>query len=222
LRAVSQEGLCHFVFCGERQLNRALHDSSSPLFNFCNVMRLSYLSPRDALRVIQEPLTMMGIQFEDEDSLPQSIVELSSCHPNLLQFICRQLIARLNARSEHVITVQDLAEVRASSEFRDFFFEVMWGNATPMQRLITVLMVERPSFGLVEVREALIQNGCAGTLEMIEAALDELVLFSLLQKQAHLYSFAARSFPQMMSEARWADEYLEGLLEGLRTAPPAP
>jgi len=215
-RALSQEGLCRFVFCGERGLNDALRDPDSPLFNFCNTMRLSYLLPQDALRIVVEPMAEMGISFEDPKELPEQIVELSSCHPNIVQAICRMLIERLNARRERIIRTSDLEAVRGSSEFHDFFFSVIWGNATTLERLITVLMVSQESFTLKEIRQALLAHGCrVGTLEL-SRALDDLLLFSILQKQNSHYSFAARSFPKLMMEAGLVESFLESLLEEYR------
>jgi len=215
LRALSQEGLCRFVFCGERHLHAALHDPDSPLFNFCNTMRLSYLSPRDALRVIQEPMAAMGISFESPETLPQAIVELSSCHPNLVQAICKMLIARINARNDRVITADDLKQVRASDEFRDFYLEVTWGNATPLERLITLLMAGAPSFELADVQQALAARGRDVPPAAILAALDGLVLFSILHKQGQRYEFAAQSFSAILAEANVAEGFIENLLERL-------
>ena len=215
-RALSQEGICRFVFCGERELNRALHDPESPLFNFCNITRLSYLLSRDARRIIQGPMSDMGVSFEDPEALPDEIIKLSSCHPNVVQFICQMLIVRVNARNDRTIRMDDLEQVQKSNEFRDFFLEVTWGNASTLERLITVLMVNMPSFTLSDVKQALVVHGHGLANAEIEAALDGLVLFSILQKQGNQYSFAARSFPGILTEANLAEGLLEGFLETLR------
>ncbi len=217
-RTLSQEGLCRFVLCGERQLNGALHDADSPLFNFASIMRLSYLSVRDALRVVQEPMTTMGVLFEDRETLPPKVVELSSCHPNIVQAICQMLIVRTNARNDRLIRYSDLQEVRSSDDFREFFFEVAWGNATTLERLISVLMADSPAFALAEVRQVLADRGCDVPNSAIEAALEGLVLFSLLQRQGGTYSFATRSFPTILGESGLAEGlFIDGLLEKLHS-----
>ena len=216
-RTLSQEGLCRFVFCGERQLDGALHDPDSPLFNFASTMRLSYLSVRDALRVVQEPMATMGVLFEDREALPAKIVELSSCHPNIIQAICQMLIVRTNARNDRMIRWSDLHEVRVSDEFREFFLEVTWGNATTLERLISVLMAGKPIFTLSEVKQTLSARGCAMASRAIEAALEGLLLISILQKQGSTYSFAARSFPVVLAESGLAGGlFIDGLLETLQ------
>jgi len=215
-RALSQEGLCRFVFCGERQLHGALHDPDSPLFNFCNILRLSYLQPRHALRIIQEPMAEMGVIFEDPETSPEDIIELSGCHPNLVQAICQMLIVRMNARGTRMIRTDDLAQVRASDEFRDFFFEVTWGNATTLERLITVLMVNRPSFALSDVAQALAWHDCDTSNTQIEKALTSLELFSILRKQGNRYTFASRSFAAIMIESDLVETFRDGALEELK------
>jgi photosystem II stability/assembly factor-like uncharacterized protein len=216
LRAVSQEGLCRFVFCGERRLNSALHDPDSPLFNFASTMRLSYLTEHDARRVIQEPMATMGVAFEDSDALLKGIIELSSCHPNLVQAICQMLIVRVNARGDRIIRMDDLSAVRASDEFRDFYFEVAWGNATALERLISLLMVGRPSFTASDVRQTLAAHGCTASNTAVDVALDGLGLFSLIKKQGNLYTFESKSFPVITAESHFAEVFTEGLLEELR------
>lgn len=216
LRATSQEGLCRYVFCGERRLSGALHDPDSPLFNFCSVLRLSYLPSRDAARVIREPMASIGVSFEDSEALVEGIIELSSCHPNIVQAICQMLIVRIDSRGERIIRMDDLAAVRASEEFRDLFLEVTWGNATPLERLISVLMVNAGGFSRHDVKQALAAYELDVANAAIESALKGLVLFSMLQKQAGRYQFAARAFPAMMEESRLAEGLIEGLLEKLR------
>ncbi|MBC7237018.1 MAG: AAA family ATPase, partial [Chloroflexi bacterium] len=216
MRALSQEGLCRFVFCGEKKLNRALHDPRSPLFNFCNILRLSYLLPRDARRIIVEPITEMGISFEQPDLLPEAIIELSSCHPNLVQAVCRSLIAKVNERGDRIVHMEDLEAVRDSDEFREFFLEVTWGNADALERLITLLMVDSGARTAEEIREALAAQGLAVSTLALEEALEGLWLFSILAREGNRYTFAARAFPDIVREAGLLEGLRDGLVEQLR------
>ena len=108
------EGLCRFVFCGERALHRAFHDPKHPLSSMVDTIELGYLSQPDALRVVKEPMAAMGVTFEKEGKLPEKIVSLSSGHPNLVQAICHMLIDRINERGDRVVSAHDLATVRES------------------------------------------------------------------------------------------------------------
>lgn len=127
------------------------------------------------------------------------------------------LIVRVNARGERVIRSEDLAGVRTSDEFRDFFFEVTWGNTGTLGRLVTVLMVDAADFSPVEVQEALQKHGCNVANATVGATLNELVLFSILHKQGNRYSFAPQSFSKIMNESGYREGFLEGFLESVKT-----
>jgi hypothetical protein len=158
----------------------------------------------------------MGVIFEDPETSPEDIIELSGCHPNLVQAICQMLIVRMNARGARMIRTDDLAQVRASDEFRDFFFEVTWGNATTLERLITTLMVNRPSFALSDVAQALAWHDCDISNAQIGKALTSLELFSILRKQGNHYTFASRSFAAIMIESDLVETFRDGALEELK------
>jgi photosystem II stability/assembly factor-like uncharacterized protein len=214
-RSLSQEGLCRFVFCGERTLDTALRDPSSPLFNFCSTLRLGYLQERDAERIVQEPMQEMGITFEAPELIPQEIVALSGCHPNIVQAICQYLIERINQRQERVIRASDLAQVRNSTEFRDLFFEVSWGNATTLERLITVLMAGRGRFGPQQVRQALQGASIALSDAELESVLNNLVLTSLIKRQGQQLEYTSAAFARVLEEAGLAEGLRDGLVEKL-------
>jgi len=212
-RALSQEGLCRFVFCGERKLDAELHNPRSPLFNFCNTIRLSYLTERDARRMIQEPMSSMGVLFESPDEILDGITALSSCHPNVVQNICRLLIDRVNARGERTIRMQDLEAVRMGDEFRDFFIEVTWGEASTLEKLISILMSDREHFVQADVRLALRTHGCDVSSAEIETALGDLVLFSILQKQGNVYSYETKAFPVILTESGFGPMLREAFID---------
>ncbi len=215
-RSLSQEGLCRFVFCGERVLDGALRDPASPLFNFCSTLRLGYLQPRDAERIVREPMQEMGITFEEPDALPQEIVALAGGHPNIVQAICQFLIERINQRQERVIRVTDLAQVRSSTEFRDLFFEVIWGNATTLERLITVLMAPQERFGAQQVHQVLLGVGITPSNAALEQALHNLVLGALIKHQGEQYAYTSTAFARVLAEAGLAEGLRDSLVEKLR------
>ncbi len=215
-RALSQEGLCRFILCGERHLYRALHDASSPLFNVCRVMRLGYLPPRDVRRIINDPMAEMGISFDDSEALSQEISAMTSGHPNLVQAVCQMLIGEINARSVRLIRREDVAAVRHSERYRDLFFEVIWGNATTLERLISVLMAPCASFTLADAQAALAERGCVRSPAQIEAALQALELIALLQRQGSRYMQGAPSFATLMEEGNLRESLVDGLMGKLQ------
>jgi hypothetical protein len=222
-RALSQEAYCRFIFCGGKVLHSRLHDPDSALFNFCNIICLSYLTARDTGRIVVEPMQEMGIGFEDASQLVQGIVGLSSCHPNIVQYICQELILRINARGDRFVTQADLDAIANSSRLGDYMIEVMWGNTNALERLITLLIIlERPSATLAQIETALHARGLDVPTAAVEEALDTLVLYSVLNKDHEVYSFTAVAFPSVVAATQDVDLLVERAIQylGRETATP--
>ena len=219
-RALSQEAYCRFVFCGGQVLYVRLHDPDSALFNFCSVIRLSYLTARDTGRIVVEPMQEMGIGFEDVSRLVQGIMELSSCHPNVVQYICQELILRINARGDRFIALADLEAIASSSQLGEYMIEVMWGNTNALERLITLLMIlERPSATLAQIEAALQARGVDVPTPAVQEALDTLVLYSVLNEEDGVYSFTAAAFPSVVAATQDVDLLVERAIQYLDREP---
>lgn len=215
-RSLDQEGLCRFVLAGERHLYGALHDPASPLYNAWRTLRLGYLSERDVQRIVSEPMREMGLSCEDEPALVQAVIEMTACHPNLVQAVCQMLIRRINVRGDRLIHREDIEAVRHDPAYPDLFLEVVWGNASPLERLISILMAEVPLFTVADVREALAAQGCpTGTAE-IERALTNLDLIALIRRQGGAYAQGAPIFAKLLRESGLGETLREGLMETLR------
>jgi photosystem II stability/assembly factor-like uncharacterized protein len=223
-RALSQEAYCRFIFCGGKVLHVRLHDPDSALFNFCNIIRLSYLTARDTGRIVVEPMQEMGIGFEDVSRLVQGIMELSSCHPNVVQYICQELILRINTRGDRFVTQADLDAIANSSRLGEYMIEVMWGNTNALERLITLLIIlERPSATLAQIEAALHARGVDVPTAAVEEALDTLVLYSVLNQEDGVYSFTAAAFPSVVAATQDVDLLVERAIQYLgreTTTPP--
>ena len=214
--ALSQEGHCHFVLSGEKSLNSSLHDASSPLFNFCQPILLGHLRPREVRRIILEPMLEMGIALERPGELVDGIVALSSCHPNIVQYLCQALLALLGQRRERAITLDDLARVERKGEFWDFFLEVVWGGATPLEKIISLVALNRGRVTQSELAAALSSGGLEISPKEFEKALEGLVLCALFRKEGPTYTYATESFPRIVKRSQDVEALLGSLLEQLR------
>lgn len=210
-RSLSQQRQCRFVFCGERVLHDQLHAADSPLFNFCDVIHVGYLKEPAAQRIISEPMQTMGIAIQNREDVVGEIIRLSSCHPNLVQYLCQQLILEANSRHSRQVTPADLMHVRHSSSFHEYFLEVTWGNTTPLERAITLLISDREQVSLSGLREILAGSGFAVSQQQLEAAIAGLRLYSILVKEGQRYRFASRLFPVIVRESQEVDILLNSL-----------
>ncbi len=201
-RALAQELPIRFVFCGEKTLNASLHDARLSFFNFCNLMPLSYLSPEEARRVVIDPMQEMGISLHEDGDLADQIVTLAAGHPNMVQYVCQKLIERINQRRERVILRTDVNAIGESAEFAEYFAEVSWGNATALERLITLLMLERPEVTVGEIADVLRAGGLQVPPDKLEEALEGLTLYSILRRDGPRYTFATQAIPSVLKRSQ--------------------
>jgi hypothetical protein len=217
-RALSQERRCRFVFCGERVLHDQLHEPGSPWFNFCDALRLGALQEHAARRIILEPMQAMGISIQDQEQVVQDITKLSSCHPNLIQYLCQQVILEANARHSRQISPADLVKVRHSSSFQEYFLEVTWGNSSPLEQAITLLIIDQSSVTFGEIEEALAQNQFDVSQEALDKAIDGLRLYSIIHKEGKHYRLASDVFGEIVRESQEIDILLGSLRKQMRRA----
>jgi hypothetical protein len=210
-RALSQEQHCRFVFCGERMLYARLHAPDSPLFNFCDIIHLSYLEEQAARRIIREPLQSMGIMLADQEALAREIMDLSSCHPNIVQYICQRLIIQVNQRGSRRITMADLEAVRASSQFSEYFTEVTWGNASALEKVISLLLIDQGPVTLLDIEALLTRADLLVPRADLEEAVRDLILYSIICKDGQSYQFANQGFPQIIKASQDMPTLLDSL-----------
>jgi hypothetical protein len=221
LRALSQQRRCRFVFCGERVLNAQLHAANSPLFNFCDVIHLGYLREPAAQRIIREPMQTMGIAIQNPDEVVAGIIHLSSCHPNLVQYLCQQLILEANHRHSRQITPADLNRVRHSSSFHEYYLEVTWGNTTPLERAISLLIADRDQIAFGEIQETMLGHGFEVSQERLAEAVAGLRLNSILVKEGQRYRLSSAVFADVVRESQEVDILLNALRTEMTAEPVA-
>jgi hypothetical protein len=125
------------------------------------------------------------------------------------------LIAKINSRGDRLITAADLDTIEGSSQFSECFVKVMWGNATALERLITLLMLDRPSFTLAQIETALREQGLEVLSAATEQALDGLVLCSILNKEEQEHYFTAPAFPVVVTVTQDVESLVERTTQSL-------
>ena len=216
MRALAQERRLRFVFCGEKVLNVALHDPRLVFFNFCNLLPLSYLSPDEARRAVIDPMHEMGIALEGDSALADKIVELTSGHPNIVQYVCQKLIERINQRHARLITRADLDALSQSTQFAEYLVEVSWGNTNALERLITLLMLDCPETTPNEIAEILRARGLRISAIQLESAFDDLCLYAILRCDGSKYTFAAQTFPKVLRRSQDVKGLTESYMEEIQ------
>ena len=110
-----------------------------------------------------------------------------------------------------------LYTIESSSQFSEYFVEVMWGNATALERLITLLMLDKPSFTLAQIETLLREHGVEVSSTTIGQALDGLVLCSILNREEQEYYFTAPAFPSVVTVTQDVESLVERTIQHLHS-----
>jgi len=206
-RALSHEGVCRFVFSGSCTLYRQLHNPRSPFFNFCEDLTLRPLEEKSIAEIISKPMRQLGIELPDEDLLIRRMIDLTSSHPNIAQWLCDRLIKTISVRR---ITVSELEAAAAGPGFSDHYVTTAWGEASPLERLISLVM-EGPVFSLEELCERLAGHGITDKAA-IRDALEMLQLYSLLDREGRQYRLLLANFPRLVRQVEDVPSQIEALV----------
>jgi hypothetical protein len=158
----------------------------------------------------------MGIAIQNPNEVISEVINLSSCHPNLVQYLCQQLILEANSRHSRLVTPADLRQVRHSSVFHEYFLEVTWGNTTALEQAITLLIADREDVSFGEIQEIVARSGFAVPQEQLERAIAGLRLYSILLKEGQRFRFASTAFAGVVRESQETDILLTTLRNEMR------
>ena len=218
LRALANSDKIQAVLSGAASIRAASRDATSVLFNFANDIVIGPLDEHDVGTLVSTPMKALGIELIGEPELLSGIYYISGGHPNIVQRICSRLVEQANKLRIHRIALEDLEKVWASTDFRREFRETYWAEASPLEKLISLLMVEdRTLHSTRRIRErleALLKRSVS--LKTTEAALDQLVVLrSLLKESPQGHEFAVESFPVSVSDPAFLRDLIDGRLEDL-------
>jgi hypothetical protein len=128
LRALSEEGRCHFMLAGFWDLYEAVSlDFASPLRNFGEVIHVAGLEDAACLALATEPMARLGVHFANPD-LPQRLVAACGHRANLVAMVCQHLLGQL-ARGQRVIEPAQLHTALAADPIMDAL--AGWARLSP-------------------------------------------------------------------------------------------
>lgn len=142
-RTVSQEGEAQFVFSGERTISSRVWDPQSPHWNFCAPVMLRQIDRPSAQQLLMRPLQAMQITIADKEQFASVAWNRTNGHPQLLQTLGDHLVGLLNERppaSRASVASRDLLEIADTYSYAEHYLETYWGQATPLERLLTMLI----------------------------------------------------------------------------------
>lgn len=224
LRAVVNGGRARVVIAGERILRKALHDPEGPLFNFADEIRLGPLDFGAVRELVTKPMQQLEIEIAEPQEVLSLIWALTSGHPNVIQRLCQRLIEKLNRESRRQIGLEDVNAIAEDPEFlREDFLETYWERATPLEKIVSLLMAEDPElYTRKAIRQALDERcDLQSTAAEVDDALQNLVeLRSILKRTTTGYEFNVPAFPRIVARTITLEDMLEDFTEAYREQNP--
>ncbi|MGD2084866.1 MAG: ATP-binding protein [Candidatus Aminicenantes bacterium] len=209
-RALAQEHYCQVLISGFKKLYLSKMEIGSPLYNFLEIITLDKLKKNDAISLISEPMESIGIKYDNPgDKI--SILQHTSCHPNLLQFFCKSLVERIQDKEDNknkrTIYRNDIEELFEAFDYEKYvindfylFFTEDFGS---IERLIILLLLKylpgKDIFTAAEIKEILNANGISLTIGKLVEYLASLRLrYIFLAEKGGNYRFALPIFPKIL------------------------
>lgn len=234
LRALSEEGRCHFMLAGFWDLyEAAVLDYASPIRNFGEVIHLAGLEHEACVALATEPLARLGIHYGD-GRLPAALATACGQRANLVAIACQQLLERL-PRAHRLIDAQAVHAATHSDAMADAL--AGWARLSPdplacrVDRILVYRVAQahhvepaaQAGTALVRMLADFDAAGVAMDAELLRRALARLQLAHVLSRTedgAH-YRFAVPLFAAQFQPGE-VDALLARELQSLRAELPPP
>lgn len=194
-RSISQQGLAQFVFSGERTIANRLWDATSPHWNFCRPLMLRQLNESAAYSLISEPLDALGIRIDDKADFLRSCWAATDGHPELLQLLGDRIVALVNHRDRSNIFTSpaDIAQITDQFEYAEQYLETYWGQATPLERVISILLKNEPT-SMDKIFDSMAEMLPAVDVRNVQEALRMLELYGIAHQSDSGYELRSLWF----------------------------
>jgi len=186
------------IFAGWHELDEMCHDYWHPLFASVKSIRVSFLSPQAARKLITEPVPEFDIDYNDD--AVQLIISLTNGQPYLIQLICRELVTNFNREvfeegreRERRFTVEDVETVINNPDFYsdgNTYFTGVWRQAEksspPEQLQILRKLCHK------ELSPLQLEQETTLSLEQVQAALQTLQAHDVIREQDGYYGYTVK------------------------------
>jgi len=211
-RALSQENIITLVVAGYEELFLRTKDIKSPLFNYLELIKLSFLDKKAATQLITEPMKELGIHLQDEKALVNGICKITSCFPNLIQYLCKRLIQLIASKRRRVIYISDVAEIEKDPDFQDYLISRLFSNLSPLGKIIVLLTAEDQKITLSLIDEKLRGNSIHLLQQELYEEIDKILMASVFAKTEQGLKFTLPHFSHILYQNMEKELLLKQLL----------
>jgi hypothetical protein len=200
---IEQETKLDFVLAGSRKIDDLkYHDEWSYALNASVCRKISSLKKEDAVRLVKDP-TAEKVWFTNR--AVRKLLELSGCHPYILQLLCFNLIILLNENKSLAVDIREVEKVvQDIVENPVPQMGYLWERLPKNQQLLVsflaeVIQKENGSISQERIIDEFKEKNF-GLLEDINAILEDLEDKDILSSKRNRYSFFAEIFRQFIAE----------------------
>jgi hypothetical protein len=211
-RSMSQDRYCQFIFAGFKELYNTKRHLENPMYNFCEEIILDPLDEEASLDLITKPMESIGIHYHKNEDR-KLILEYTARHPNLMQFLCTQLVKKVEKHTDieerRTIFKNDIEDV-FNKEYQNYIMDkvyMFFSDLSPVNRLILIMLVESSSenrnFYINEIKGLFLDHQIdTDTISpnAIQRNLRDLVVRFILVDEGNNYRFALDKFPDILKE----------------------
>lgn len=203
MRALSEEGRCHFLLAGFWDLYAAAAlDYQSPLRNFGEVVSVGGLEAEACRELATVPLGVLNLRFADH-ALVERIVQQSGRRANLIAILCQECLEALD-RGGRAIESGDVERALNSQAVLDAL--AGWGRlshderASRLDRIVVYRVAAQTGTSLADMVE-LLRPWANIEVEMLRRSFARLQLAYVLDKHGERFFFAVPLFARQFEAA---------------------
>lgn len=207
LRALSEEGRCHFMLAGFWEVYQAAtQDYHSLLRNFGEVITIGGLEAEACRALATLPLERLGLAFQTP-ALVDMLVEVSGQRANLVAILCQECLQALPAgvsRIGHEQLQAALSSQAAQDAVAGWAHLTQDASAARIDRIIVYRIAQTGAQRVADLLALLDARGVRCDIERLRQALARLRLAWVLRQDGDRYRFAVPLFERQFDQAELA------------------
>ncbi len=122
------------------------------------VVHIAYLKENEARKLVEQPVTDFALRYEPDAS--QRVLELTRCHPFLVQLLCGEIVALKNEQEVAMRRLARLADVETAAaealSHGSYFFADIERNQVDANGLALLRALAVQGEGIAMSREQLV------------------------------------------------------------------
>ncbi|MBU7027205.1 MAG: VCBS repeat-containing protein [Theionarchaea archaeon] len=200
---VEHESKFSFIFAGSRKIEQLENsDEWARALGASVYKRISFLKKEDAVKLIRHPVAE---KVWYTNRAVKELLELSGCHPYILQYFCFNLVSLLNETSNYTVDIREIEKTAQDIiENPPLPMILLWNNFTLDQKKLVSLLAE----SIQKKGGSIHQKRIFAELEKrnIELFRDRLVVLDglvdkdILRRERYKYSFCIEIFRRFVAE----------------------